>query len=87
MYKVSQYQKERLRKDGRGQYLDALLLSAKGGRNKDGLQQDTLWYQLIYLGTSFCFTYSQVNLLGSAKGRFHGRPRHRRDVSQLYVKQ
>ena len=42
MYKVSQYQKERLRKDGRGQYLDALLLSAKGGRNKDGLQQDTL---------------------------------------------
>ena len=40
MYKVRQVQKERICKDGIGQYLDALLLSAKGIKHKNGVQQD-----------------------------------------------
>ena len=40
MYKFSQIQKERLRKDRRIQELDTLLVSVKGRGHKYGLQKD-----------------------------------------------
>ena len=44
MYRVIQGQKERLRKDERGQYLDALLLSAKWRGHKDYLQRKSIGF-------------------------------------------
>ena len=51
MYQVSQVQKERLCKDGRGQGLDAIFITAKGRGHKDGVQRYIEWPQLISLGT------------------------------------
>ena len=39
------------------------------------------------MGISLCFAYNWFNPSGSGKGQFHGIPRHRGDVYQLYVKQ
>ena len=86
IHKFSQGQKEGLRQDERSQELDALLLSAEWRGHKYGLHQYIYWSQLVSMGTSLCFTYSWVNPLVSVKGKFHGRPQHRVDVSQLYAK-
>ena len=72
-------------KDGRGQDLGALLIGAKGRVHKYGVQQDIKWPQLVPLGASFCLTYIWVNPSSSREGHFHGRPRHRGDVTQFYV--